>query len=254
MHAPPRPLTDPLGAALEPYETLVVVPWVDPVVERLGADPLGSYLELFWLPILGPSATLLLRHLARRFTVEPKGFRLDQEQTARALGLGGMNARHSPFRRAIGRCVRYAMARPAGRVILAVRQAVAPLPVALARRLPASLQEAHRAWVAREDPDGRDPGEGPRAAGGLPPATPASGPRRLGTPPARDPEILAAALLEQGWAPDWIEGVLVRRGVHPARAYEAVRAVPGGPPASGTKDAASSTKVRTPKAVPPLAT
>ena len=37
-------------------QTLFVMPWHDPVVEAVGYDARGPYVELFWLGILGPTA------------------------------------------------------------------------------------------------------------------------------------------------------------------------------------------------------
>jgi len=42
---------------------LVVVPWHDPVVEEVGYDVRSMYVELFWLNVLGPSATWIMRRL-----------------------------------------------------------------------------------------------------------------------------------------------------------------------------------------------
>ena len=44
--------------------TVIVRPWIDPVVDPIGYDPHGRYVELFWLGVLGPTATWLLRRLA----------------------------------------------------------------------------------------------------------------------------------------------------------------------------------------------
>ena len=52
---------------------LRVKPWPDPVLDVLGHDPRSWYAETFWLPTLGPTALLLLRHLADRFESNPKG-------------------------------------------------------------------------------------------------------------------------------------------------------------------------------------
>ena len=39
--------------------SLVVVPWNDDVVDPVGFDPRSQYVELFWLNVLGPTATWL---------------------------------------------------------------------------------------------------------------------------------------------------------------------------------------------------
>ena len=67
-----------------------MVAWDDPVVESSGFDALSPYVELFWLPVLGPSATLLLRRLATGLRAKPEGFDLQLDEAAQALGLGGV--------------------------------------------------------------------------------------------------------------------------------------------------------------------
>jgi len=68
--------------------TLLIKPWHDPVVDTLGHDPRSRYVEQFWLPTLGPTALLLLRHLADRFDRDPDGVELTVVDTSHALGLG----------------------------------------------------------------------------------------------------------------------------------------------------------------------
>ena len=131
-------------------DTLRVLPWVDPVVDALGYDPRSWYVEQFWLPIAGPTATWLLRRLVARFDGEPDGFDLDLGETPRALGLGPRTGRNSPFRRALGRCVTFKLARPHGPGALAVRRRMPPLPRRSLDRLPPSLQRLHTEWSESE--------------------------------------------------------------------------------------------------------
>ncbi|MGP8181174.1 MAG: hypothetical protein ACLP1E_10420, partial [Acidimicrobiales bacterium] len=67
---------------------LRVEPWHDPVIDEVGHDPRSAYVETFWLAVLGPSTTWLLRHLTIRLEESPEGIELDVEDTARSLGLG----------------------------------------------------------------------------------------------------------------------------------------------------------------------
>lgn len=156
----------PVPAPLSP---LAVRPWRDPVIDRVGHDPRSAYVEQFWLGILGPSATWLLRRLAAGFDEAPAGFELDLEDTARALGLSGARARRGAFDRAVERLCRFELAQadtglrfgtgggdgmpdgppdqaPAG-VALLVRRRVPPLARRLVRRLPEAVQEQHDRWV-----------------------------------------------------------------------------------------------------------
>lgn len=40
-----------------PIDVLHVAPWPDPVLEVTGHDPRSSYVERFWLALLGPSTS-----------------------------------------------------------------------------------------------------------------------------------------------------------------------------------------------------
>jgi hypothetical protein len=130
-------------------EAIRVVPWPDPVIDTLGHDPRSWYVERFWLSVFGPTSTWLLRRIAAGFDVEPGGFSLDVDDAARALGLGGRRGRHSPFQRAVARCVTFEVARRGGQD-LEVRRRLPPLPRRLLVRLPPSLQEHHRRWAAAQ--------------------------------------------------------------------------------------------------------
>ena len=61
--------------------TLTIHPWPDPVIDTLGYDPRSRYVETFWLPTLGPTVLLLLRHLADRFDRQPGGIELPVSDT-----------------------------------------------------------------------------------------------------------------------------------------------------------------------------
>ena len=135
--------TDEPDATLPP---LLVIAWRDPVVEALGFDPRSSYVERFWLPLLGPTATWLLRRLAAEFDSHPDGFSLDAADCARSIGIGNKGGRSGPFHRSVDRCIRFGLARPDDHDILAVRTRVPPLTRTQVHRLPQHLQGAHRRW------------------------------------------------------------------------------------------------------------
>jgi hypothetical protein len=176
---------------------LHVVPWADPMIDTLGHDPRSWYVEQFWLPVIGPTATWLLRRIVARFDGEPKGFDLDLDETALALGLGGRESRHSPFGRALARCVSFKLARPLGADALTVRRRIPPLTLRRLDRLPPSLQALHREWSAAQN-----------RPGVLDEARQRS--RRL-----------AVKLLDIGADRNAVELQLARWRVHPAMAHEA---------------------------------
>lgn len=128
-------------------ETICIVPWSDPVIDTLGHDPRAPYPERFWLPTLGPTALLLLRHIARRFDRSPAGFSLDLAETSRCLGLGERQGRNSPLARSLGRIVQFDLAAQHEDGTLAVRRYVPPINRRHVRRLPPSAQEEHEAWL-----------------------------------------------------------------------------------------------------------
>jgi hypothetical protein len=131
-------------------DSLRVRPWPDHVIDAVGIDPRSHYVEQFWLPTLGPSTTLLLRRIAGGLEEQPAGFELPLTDTARALGLGHMGGRHSPFVRALSRLCQFDLAQAHGEGELAVRRKVPPLNRRQVVRLPESMQAAHQAWQDAE--------------------------------------------------------------------------------------------------------
>ncbi len=176
--------------------TLTVRPWADRIIDTLGHDPRSSYVERFWLGILGPSTTFLLRHLATILDDSPAGTDLPLRTTARYLGLGGRPGRHSPFMRSFDRLVQFDLARRTAPGVLQVRRKVPPLNRRQLSRLPGELRAAHERWY-----------EGQRA-----------------TPPVealrRRSRQLALSLLELGEDLEATERQLMRWRYHPAMCRE----------------------------------
>ncbi len=139
-----------------PFDTLHVRPWNDELVESLGHDPRSLYVERYWTSVLGPSATLLLRRLALELEASPDGFELDTLAWAKELGVGVRGGKNGPFWRALDRTARFGTTQRTG-ANLVVRRKLPPLNLRQIERLPPHLQQAHRAWAARQlvRPDGR---------------------------------------------------------------------------------------------------
>jgi len=129
-----------------PSESLLIRPWPDGVIDTLGFDPRSAYVETYWLGILGPSTTWLLRRLVAGLDISPDGFDLPLAETARQLGLGDRGGRHSPFLRALARTTQFELAQPEGDAGLAVRRRVPPLTRGQVLRLSPALQESHAHW------------------------------------------------------------------------------------------------------------
>lgn len=179
-----------------PIPTLSVEAWPDPVIDKVGHDVRSQYVERFWLGILGPSATWLLRRLVSGLEEQPDGFELDLALTASELGLGNRSGRHSPFFRSIDRCCRFGVAHQIGERTLRVRRKLPPLTRMQIVRLAPALQDAHRRWTEGD------------AAGGM----------HEHREQARG---LALSLLGQGLDRQQVELALHERHVHPALAHEA---------------------------------
>ena len=175
--------------------SLIVMPWHDPVVESVGYEARSPYVELFWLGILGPTATWLLRRLVSGLDAYPDGYELDLAETANALGLSLTAGTHSPFGKALNRNVMFGMAHHLTGGI-AVRRQIPPLSMRHLRKLPQHLQDAHVEWVVRRKSDSEIL--------------------------ARAIE-LATAMVRTGDEPHQLERQLLSIGVAPREAAEAAR-------------------------------
>ena len=157
-HLRPHPAEQPVRAAATPLPALLsITPWWDPELALSGFDPLGAYVERFWLPILGPASTLMLRGLARGLADNPTGFSVAVDDLARSLGIGTARSRNAPAPRSIERLTYFGMIRHVGGS-LAVRTHVPAVGPHLVRRLPDALRHTHPAWLLRHgNADGPPP-------------------------------------------------------------------------------------------------
>jgi len=127
----------------------VIRPWVDPVVDERGHDPRSAYVERYWLGVIGPTATWIMRRFADRFEAEPAGFTINLEHTACTMGLSFSKGHNSPFGKALHRCVMFGLAQPLSDGF-AVRRRFPSVAQRHLKRLPADLQSTHEAWARRE--------------------------------------------------------------------------------------------------------
>jgi len=181
-----------------PLDVVHIRPWPDPVIDAVGHDPRSPYVERFWLGVLGPSTTWLLRRVATGLEASPAGFDLPLEDTARALGLGAPG-KHGPFARALARCCQFQLAQAEGDGVLAFRRRMPPVNRRQLVRLPESLQAEHDAWNERDR------------------AEPEIDKLR------RRARRLALSLLELGEDPEATERQLLRWRFHPALCWESTR-------------------------------
>ena len=138
----------PDAITLSQTSTMSIRPWIDPVVDEHGYDPRSRYVETFWLGVLGPTATWLLRRLADGLDQRPAGYEADLIVLAREMGLGFETGRITPFTRGLHRCVMFGLAHtiPGG---LAVRRRVPAVAHRHLKRMPDSVRAAHERWQTR---------------------------------------------------------------------------------------------------------
>jgi hypothetical protein len=134
------------GPALPAHAT--IRPWDDPIVDERGHDPRSCYVERFWLSVIGPTATWVMRRFADEFDTSPDGFTIDLDHTAVSMGLSFTKGAHSPFGKALHRCVMFGLAQPAHDGLV-VRRKFPTVPQRHLRRLPDDVQAAHHDWARR---------------------------------------------------------------------------------------------------------
>lgn len=177
---------------------LRVLPWIDPALDPVGHDVRSVYVERFWLSVLGPSASWILRRLAEGLERHPQGYNVDLPSMARSIGLGGLPGRNAPFLRGMSRTTTFGLARFTTETTLEVRRRIPTLSPTQVNRLPRSLRAEHHTWE-RAVPPVPDPQELRRRA-----------------------DRLALSLLELGEERDAVEAQLHRWRFHPAMAHQAV--------------------------------
>lgn len=138
--------TVPEPEQTESSDLLHISVWEDPLVDRLGHDPRSTYVEQFWLGVLGPTATWLLRRLAAGLELHPDGYEIDLELTARMMGMSYSSGRSSPFSKALQRCTMFGLAHQTADG-MAVRRRVPAVAHRHLRRMPDVAQRAHDEWM-----------------------------------------------------------------------------------------------------------
>lgn len=130
-------------------QTVMVLPWHDPIVDAVGYEARSQYVELFWLNVLGPTATWTLRRLVTGLDRYPLGYEMDLGETANMLGLAYGIGTSNSFTKALQRCMLFGVSQqvPGG---LAVRRKVPPVAGRHLARMPDALRAMHLQWQTRE--------------------------------------------------------------------------------------------------------
>lgn len=129
-------------------QPVTIHPWVDPLVDARGHDPRSIYVERYWLSVIGPTATWIMRRFADLFDEHPDGFVLDLAHTAHTMGLSYERGPASPFGRALNRCVMFGLARELADGF-SVRRRLPPVSARQLDRLPPDVRTEHDEWVRR---------------------------------------------------------------------------------------------------------
>lgn len=133
---------DDVASWLANHERFVVVSWRNPVLDVLGHHPASDYASRYWLPTLGPTTTVLHRHLVAALERTPGGFAVHLPTLGRELGVGAGHGRNAILTRSITRLTDFNLAEVVDGC-LAVRPVVPPLSRRQVRRLPPGLAERH---------------------------------------------------------------------------------------------------------------
>lgn len=132
-----------------PSQSITITQWKDPVVEAHGYCITDPYVEMFWLPVLGPTATWLLRRFSFGLLDQPDGVTLDIHDLARSLGVAYSPGKHNSFTRALQRCTMFGVAHQIAllpSLTVAVRTTLPSVSQRHLARLPETLQIAHAQW------------------------------------------------------------------------------------------------------------
>ncbi|WP_276961482.1 MULTISPECIES: hypothetical protein [Ferrimicrobium] len=120
-------------------EFLTICRWEVPHSQEQWWPIASDYVQLLWLPILGPSAIVLLQRLDLLIGGATQ-VRASSEELARSLGLGPTPHRGSLLDRSIDRCRDFHLLRELIPGLIEVPREVPPLSSRQLKRLPESLQ------------------------------------------------------------------------------------------------------------------
>lgn len=85
--------------------------WVRPrAAPHLSHDLRSDYVEMYWLPLLGPSCIVALRRFGMWFASAPEGVTIALADLARQLGLGPRLASNAPVVRTLARIAAFGLA------------------------------------------------------------------------------------------------------------------------------------------------
>ncbi len=125
---------------------LAFQPWTDPHFDRWGSEPRSSYVERFWLPVLGPSSIVLARNIATAFDSNNGSYRINSAVQAASVGLAP-----GQLRRVIERLIGFGLAKYCDPNTVALRTAWPLIGSSAIRQLPKPLYQLHSDWILLTD-------------------------------------------------------------------------------------------------------
>ena len=99
-----------------------------------------QYVEMLWLPVVGPSATWMLRRLGGWALARPQGVAIVLPELSESLGLGWCSGAGSSVQRTMRRLIRFGLARWSDAL-----EVTTMVPAVSERQ----LRGCHRFWSAR---------------------------------------------------------------------------------------------------------
>jgi len=111
-----------------------------------GNDP---YIEQFWLPFLGPTATLLLRNLSILALIKKPWFDYDAEELSRILGTGKRSSVSSPVIKQLSRLNRFGLIKQQNTQSILISPWVPTLNQDLVLKLPSNEKIRHHEWLEK---------------------------------------------------------------------------------------------------------
>lgn len=109
-----------------------------------------SYVERFWLPLIGPTSLLLLRHVHRGFDDHPRGFRSSRRFLAKSLGIGAGLGQSAPLQRSLNRLHNFGLLKKLDDQIFEVDALIPLVEPFRVDKLPPRLQEEHDRWMREQ--------------------------------------------------------------------------------------------------------
>jgi hypothetical protein len=132
---------------------LIRRPHTNQMVRASGIEPTDPYLEMCWLPVVGPSTVALVRHVAH-VTADGGDAHVPLSDLGRQLGLGPVNvpSRNNRLIRTLDRAEQFGLAftsigAPGKSMTLGIHSEVALVPNRLLERLPYAARQHHAATV-----------------------------------------------------------------------------------------------------------